>query len=216
VDGTGDGRVNLFDLVLVGSNYGARGPVDWLASEARSAEAPLAEWPPLQDVPRKEYGPDGGVPVKLVTRQEADGHLAVDVVAGPLDALFGADITLEVDPGAVRVLDTSTRPGIQVLPGAAWEADDRAFVAVNRVAREAREVRFAASRSAPAGPLAGDVVLATLELTGTTGQSDAAVALTAVELLDRDARPIPARWSGVDRTRMWTAHVPFVLRGVWR
>jgi len=213
VDFTGDGVVNLFDLVLVAANYGAAGPVDWTEqTPGEPGATPLL----LHELPPRTFGPPDGVPVFLAERALEDGQVAVDVRASDLAQLFGAEVGLAYDPDRVAVVDVSVRPGVQILPGPDWGDAGTAFVAVNAASAATREIRLAVSRTAPAAPLSGDAVLATVVLQPLVEAWQGSAALTFVELRRPDSTVIDTRWTGLDVSGRWAIHVPFVARGFSR
>ena len=208
-DCNGDDAVNLFDLVMVATSYGAAGPLPW--SNQGAVLSPAGARVFGAAMPERADSAAGGVPVSLSERPMGDGRVAVDVVVQGVDALYGSELGLTYEPQRLRVVDASSRPGVQVEPGAAWGAGESTFVAVN----EGRpEVRFAASRTNPARPLTGDLVLLTVtfEVLG-GGDAVGAYDLSTVELRDASTTLIPASWDGGQTRDGWTIHVPYATVG---
>jgi hypothetical protein len=208
-DCTGDGVVNLFDLLLVATNYGTAGPIPWAQDGAAAQQVPAPDTRGLRDLVRWTFGPAGGAAVDLVVGPADANQVMAEIVARNVDKLYGADIGLEVDPSVFRILDTSTRAGVQALAGARWGSDDESFVAVNRAEPGLAGVRFAVTRSAPATPLSGDVVIATVLLEQLSKDATGAMALDHVELMGPDSQPIASRWVGVDREGGRLIHIPY-------
>ncbi len=185
-DCTGDGTVNIFDLVMVGANYDLAGPVAWGAPAVSGRPATLSRALAL--------GQDDG-PVALRQRQEAEG-LAADIVLRGAQPMYGADIELSFDPEQVAIVDALPDwPETQVLPGTAW--GQSAYLARNRVDMAGGRIRLAASLKAPAEPLSGEQVLATVRFRPLVERPNAlALALTAVSLSDQRGRPIALSFAG--------------------
>ncbi len=194
-----DNVINLFDLVMVGTNYGDSGPVPW-SRYGQPVDPPMLRAPNVTELARVERGPADGAPVALDARPLQDGSYAVDVLVHQVRGMYGADIKLAFDPTRVEVLDSLDKPGLQIEPGAAWEAGGNSFIPRNTVDAKNGQVVFTATLVNPAEPLDGDVRIATVKikpLDGTDGKG--ALALTSVSLAGKPpAGPIAVRWEGVD------------------
>jgi hypothetical protein len=192
-----DNMVNLFDLVMVGTNYGDSGPVPW---DTPKIDPPNAWSGAVTSLPRSMHGSTGGAKLGLVVRSLQDGTLAVDVTVHKVRGLYGADFKLAYDPAQLEVLDSTEKAGIQIEPGAVWQASGNGFIPVNRVDPLKGEVRFSATLMNPAEPLDGDVVLATAKVRPLdSDDAKGAIALTAVNLAGKYPNgPIAVRWEGVD------------------
>jgi hypothetical protein len=211
-DVTGDGVVNLFDLVLISTNFGARGPEPWAAGS--DEDDPGVALPEHDLTNLVDRGPEDGVPVALVQRWLDEQTLAVDVVAEDLSAVYGSEISLLYDREQVTVVDTSTRPGVQVQPGSGWEVDGSSYVAVNEGGFAHGEVKFVASRTNPSGPMVGDQVLVTVTFRVRGGGVEDAFGLSRVELRTAEGVEVPARWIGVGtESRSAAVFVPFAIKG---
>ncbi|MFQ5459448.1 MAG: hypothetical protein ACE5EL_01510, partial [Anaerolineae bacterium] len=209
-DCTLDNRVDLFDLVLVGSNYGVSGPVPWGGSPPGRARMSLAA-----GGARLERHGTVGSPLALESRTLDDGEIAVDVIVKDAPAVWGAEVALAFDPEIIQVVDAQERPGIQIEPGAPWNAGGTAWVAVNEADNTAGTIEFVASRLKPAAPLTGDLVLATIPVRSASGTADDALWLTDVVLADVKARLIDVVWTGLTITPRpaFRLYVPAVRNG---
>ena len=145
------------------------------------------------------HGRPGDPEVALEARALADGDLVVDITAHGIRGLYAAELRLAFDPARLQVVDASEAPGVQIAPGAPWEADGTSFIKPNQVDNVAGTILFAASRMNPAPALEGDVVLASITFR-LEGEPQGAYALSGVLLVDRWAREIGASWEGVDIT----------------
>jgi hypothetical protein len=196
-DCTEDNKIDLFDLVLVGSNYGLDGPTTWGGASMDSADPSDAV--SIDEATVSKRG-DSGAPLALEPRILQDGELAVDVTIRGAADIWGAELALRFDPEVIQVIDADTRPGLQIVPGDAWQQGS-AWVAVNEADNESGSIRFVASRLKPATPLSGDLVLATIRLSSATGDAEG-IWLTDVRVADSAAREIDVTWTGLDiRTR---------------
>ncbi len=198
-DCTLDNRVDLFDLVMVGSNYGVNAPVPWgyhLATAQGASPAPAGQ--PAAPFEIQPHGLPGDTPVTLQARTLEEGEITVDITVSRVRDLYAAELRLSFDPARLQVVDASEAPGVQIEPGAPWNADGTSFIKPNQVDNDAGTILFAASRMNPAPALNGDAVLARVTFRTLDGPAEDAYALSSVLLLDRWAREIEVRWEGVD------------------
>lgn len=192
-----DNAVNLFDLVLVGTNYGSSGPVPWGPVGASSHPAAAAQVD-IASLRRTWRGDADASPLALSARPQQDGTLWVDVTARQIHGLYGADIRLAFDPTKVEILDSLDKPGLQVQPGQVWQEGGHSFIPLNKVDPKGQIV-FSATRTNPAEPVNGDVVLASIHFRATDGgDGRGAIALTSAQVADKAGGVIPVRWEGVD------------------
>ena len=196
-----DGQVNLYDLVLIGANYGLTAPTHWAAA-ARTGlgTGRLASG--------RRQASDMGGRLELVSRREGPG-VALDIKLRQASGIYGADLTLSVDPSKVGVLDASPdTPGTQIEPGAIW-ATGGSFVVANTVAdsKGRSQVHFAASLLQPSAPLQGDVILATIHLRPLDPDLFNAMTMESVSLSDSQGHPVSAVWSGGGIRFAYTARV---------
>lgn len=122
--------------------------------------------------------------------------IMVDIVVRRVARLYGADLTLRYDPAQLQPIDAlPSTPGIQAQVGAAWGPSP--VVVVNETDVSKGEVHLAVSLLAPARPLAGDLVLASMGFLPRRSPLEEAYALADALLVDQGGGPIPARWAGV-------------------
>ena len=195
-DVNGDGRIDLFDLVMVSGSFDRFGPLPWWA-EASVPEvmAGAAVKPTAADHPE--------IRLMVQTTAQEDGRHVVRLAARDVRDVFGADLRLRLDPSRARWVDVDpAEPGLQVNGGASWwtGGDRAAYVARNAADRDGAGLRFTATRTRPATAMRGDLVLATavLEPVGDEVAPEEALSVLSARLLSPEAEEIPVRVTGVE------------------
>lgn len=122
--------------------------------------------------------------------------ITVDVVVRRVARLYGADLVLRYDPAQLQPIDAlPSTPGIQAQVGAAWGPSP--LVVVNETDTNKGELHLAVALLAPARPLAGDLVLASMGFLPRRSPLEDAYGLVDALLVSQGGSPIPARWAGV-------------------
>jgi len=146
-DLNGDGVVNIFDLVLIGINYGMAGPTTWVNSHIGMASAAAALPVTLQ-----VRGPDAALSV--------GDEVTLEVVAEGVQDLYAAELHLRLDPSRVQVLDADAESeGVQIEAGDLL-SPEAGYVVQNQWDGETGRLDYAVTLLAPAKPASGDGVLA--------------------------------------------------------
>lgn len=106
-------------------------------------------------------------------------QMAVEVA--DVQGLYGFDITLQFDPNAVQVIDSTLGSFM-----------DSGFVVVNQVDDAAGTLHFAMTQVSPSEPKNGSGILIVFHLTGKGAGTASALNITKADLATSDAALIPA------------------------
>jgi len=176
-DINGDGCVNILDLVILGGNYGLECPRPWSSTLAMGMAATTSTAPTKVHLSR--------------AREDARGA-QVQLWLEGTSQLYAADIRLHFDPQTVKVVDADgTAKGVQIQLGPELR-DAGTFVVRAQADNIAGVIHLAFTRLAPAPPLHGDVLLATVNLTAADE-----LRLEELELLDPKGRAL--KWTALTR-----------------
>jgi len=178
-DTNGDGCVDIRDMVIVGSNFGLECPQPWTTAGASAATA---------------MAPTGRAHLRLVPVVRDGGVTRVQIWLEGVSGLYAGDLQLSFDPATTRVLDADhAQEGVQIRPGPDLRGL-QTFVVHTDADNAKGTIRLAFTRLAPAPPLDGDVLLATVDLDG-SGE----LALEGLELVDPSGRVLEWDAPGSDR-----------------
>ncbi len=201
------GCADLFDLVLVGVNYGVTGPTSWPSLDPGMTPLTARTSPAFQPATRK--------PGASLDTSAEQYNLLVENMHG----LYGIDVTLTFDATAVNVVDADPdRPGVQIEPGPLF-AGRQFFVAENQVtvdeATGQGTVTFAVALLNPSEPIDGSGAVATIlyELVGSQA-STTLPAFTIEDALvaDQRGRHLTVEWEGNTIRQVFRVHQPLVAR----
>lgn len=167
-DINGDGCADLYDLVLVQSNYGRSCPMTWSARAAPvPSEASVLASPSSQE---------------LISGETTTVEIRLENVTN----LYGADVHMRFDPTKLEVVDADpAMPGIQIQSGAF-----QGSTVLNAVNNGTGEIEYAVALQSPAPPVSGAGVLATVRFKG-IGVGSSPINLDDVSLSDDQSNPIP-------------------------
>jgi hypothetical protein len=123
--------------------------------------------------------------------------VTVDVIAGDVTNLYGAEIHLNFDPSAVRLEDVDPQQdGVQLTPGSLLDPA-QGFVVANTSDNEAGTAVFAVTLVSPALPVEGSGVVA--QVTFVPLQPGALrLELANVKLVTRDLQTLEVSLSGLE------------------
>ncbi len=177
-DTNGDGCVDIRDMVIVGANFGLECPRPWTAMLALASTRAST---------RRAH-------LRLLPVAGDDGTARVEVWLEDVSGLYAGDLRLTFDPVTTEVID-SDRPldGVQVRLGPELRGFGTLVVGAD-ADNAAGTIRLAFTRLAPAPPLDGDVLLATVELEGSSE-----LTLAGVELVDPSGHLLEWDGPGSDR-----------------
>ncbi|MFQ5593963.1 MAG: carboxypeptidase regulatory-like domain-containing protein, partial [Anaerolineae bacterium] len=197
------GCVDLFDLVLVGVNYGMTGPSGWPSP------------PPLTTSAGSDYQPAMRQPgASLHTTADR-----LDLRVENAHNLYGVDVTITFDTTAVSIADADPdRPGLQIEVGPLF-AGLPYFPAQNQVTVDEQTgvgtISFAASLLNPAEPIDGSGTVATILFEPVGSQpalASPAFTIQKALLADHRGRHLTAEWEGNTIRQIFLIHLPFAAR----
>ncbi|MFQ5855700.1 MAG: hypothetical protein ACE5LU_08680 [Anaerolineae bacterium] len=201
------GCADIFDLVLVGINYGVTGPTGW----------PSPDPPPATSAASSGYQPAIREPGPSLQAEAGYFDLRVEDVRD----LYGIDVTISFDASAVTVIDADpARPGIQIEPGPLF-AGLPYFPAMNRVTVDEETgigtVMFAIVLLNPAEPIDGSGVVARILFESVESAIAAASSAFTIEnalLSDQHANPLMIEWDDntIRQLRGFLIHLPLIAR----
>ncbi len=198
------GCVDIFDLVLVGVNYGMTGPTGWPTVDPPVTTSAVGSTVDRQPSVRKPYA-------SLASDAER-----FDLRVENVNGMYGIDVRLTFDTAEVRIVDADPeRPGIQIEPGPLF-AGSSYFPAKNRVQIDEKTgigtVEFVAALLNPAEPIAGSGVAATILFEPVDAASTVASTALTIEdalLADPRGRVLPVVWEG-DTIRQVKGHLIYL------
>ena len=170
-----DGKVDILDLVMVGSNYGSSGVQDGLHSAKAADAKPGVARITAEGPAVVKAGEEFKVPVRL---------------RGAKD-LYGAQLAVTFDASKVTLVDADDEAsGVQAVAGDLLAG---AFVANNKASDGV--YRFAATKLAPDKAADGDGVLVTLTFRA-VAEGSPKIAVSEARLLNVDARSQTVSFGG--------------------
>jgi hypothetical protein len=179
-DVNGNDAVDLFDLVLVCKNLDLTCPQPWALHSAADARATTLA------------GLHVSPPFSTVTKGD---WITVTVALDRVEDLYGADIRLSFDPALLQAVDADpNQPGVQVQHGDLL--DPRQAVVLRDTAdNEAGTAHVALSLRKPALPVSGSGVLFSIAFRA-QGCGSAPLHVVRATLASGDARSIPVTVTG--------------------
>ncbi len=203
-DVNGDGGVDIFDLVLIGVNYGIAGPTAWVNNYIGGARALAA-----QPVSVQVRGPDRALSVG----EEA----TIEVTLEGVRDLYAAELHLRLDPTRVEVVDADAgTAGAQLEPGELLSGQD-GYVVQNRWDADAGRLDYAVTLLAPSPPVSGGGVLARFTIHA-LAEGVIPVKVADVRLADANGAPVfaSAHSTTVTVGQPKRIYLPWVAQGVRR
>ncbi len=198
------GCVDLFDLVLVGVNYGMTGPTSWPSPDPLVTTSAASDYQPAM------RQPGAGL------HTTADRF---DLRVENAHNLYGVELTITFDTSAVRIVDADPdRPGVQIETGPLF-AGLPYFPAQNQVTVDEQTgvgaITFAASLLNPAEPIDGAGTVATILFEPVEARHALASPAFTIEqalLADKHSRRLSVEWEGNTIRQIFPIHLPFVAR----
>ena len=175
-----DGAVDVIDLVLVGSNYGISGVQQGLTLKT--------------DDLHKNAVNVAQVAAEMPAQVKPGEMFQVPVRVRNVQGLFGAQVKVQYDPSKLTLVDMNEDvAGVQAEAGAAFA---NGYIGANKATLgKTGTYSFAATRLNPDKAIDGDTTLVTLTFVAKTNAKPT-VTVSEARLLDTEANSLPAKIAG--------------------